>query len=91
MMEGFFNITKLPQICTARDGFHIKLANEPKQAYMLVDYWCQHDACTILLQKNCDHDNNFLNVCVHAFGGSHNATHLRKYSFYKKLMENAIL
>lgn len=33
----------------------------------------------------------FLDVCMLKPGGTHDATYLRKYIFYKKLMENAIL
>lgn len=32
-------------------------------------------------KKNYNHDKNFLDMCVLAPGGTHDATHLRKLSF----------
>ena len=45
----------------------------------------------MLLQGICNQDRIFLNVCMLALGGMHDATHLRKSFFYKKLMDSEIL
>lgn len=72
-------------------GSHIKLAYKSKRAYMSADFWCWHDVHTVLLQGIYDHDKSFLDLCVFTPGCTYDATYLRKSSFYKKLMENAIL
>ena len=40
---------------------------------------------SILLQGVCDHKQRFLNVCVKAFGGCHDAAHLRISNLWKNL------
>ena len=39
----------------------------------------------------CDHDKKFINVCILAPKGTHDATHLKISPFYKKSMEKTIL
>lgn len=72
------------EMCGALDATHIRLVNKPKRAYQPAYYWCQHDAHTVLLQGICDHDRIFLNTCVLALGGTHEATCLRKSFFYQE-------
>ena len=57
-MHEFIRLTKLPQMCGAIDGTHIKLLNKPKRAYQPTYYWCRHDAHMKLLQGICDHDDS---------------------------------
>ena len=40
LMQVFFNITKLLQMCDTINDTHIKLVNQPNRAYTSVDYWC---------------------------------------------------
>lgn len=44
-----------------------------------------------MFQEICDHHKFFLDLCVLAHGGSHNALHLKKSYFHKILLENAKL
>lgn len=55
------------------------------------NYWCQHDAHTILLQGICNHDKKFLSVCVLGPRGTHDAMPLRKSSFHMKHMDYEII
>jgi hypothetical protein len=91
IIRGFHRITKLPQICGAIDGSHVKLYKKPPTKYTPADYWCRHDVHKVLLQGICDSNRNFLDVCVLAPGGTHDATHMRSSEFIKKLMRRRIL
>jgi hypothetical protein len=91
IIRGFHRITKLPQICGAIDGSHVKLYKKPPTKYILADYCCRHDVHTILLQGICDSNRKFLVVCVLVPGDSHDATHMRSSKFFKKLMRRRIL
>jgi hypothetical protein len=82
VIRGFHHITKLPQICGAIDGSHIKLYRKPPQKYTLANYWYRHDAHTVLLQGICDSNGNFLDVCVVAPGSTYDATHMRSSAFF---------
>jgi hypothetical protein len=42
IIRGFHRITKLPQICGAIDGSHVKLYRKPPTKYTPADYWCRH-------------------------------------------------
>ena len=91
IIRGFHRVTKLPQICGAIDGSHVKLYRKPPTKYTPADYWCRHDVHTVLLQGICDSNRNFLDVCVLAPGGTHDATHMRSSGFFKQLMRRRIL
>jgi hypothetical protein len=87
----FHNITGLPNMCGAINGTHCKLNLKPPQSFTPGDYWCRHDIYSVLLQGVCDSEKIFWDVCVRAPGGTHDAAHLRQFSFYKKLMRKEIL
>ena len=88
---GFHCITRLPQICGAIDGSHVKLYRKPPTKYTPADYWCRHDVHTILLQGICDSNQSFLDVCVFAPEGTHDATRMRSLEFFQKPMRRRIL
>ena len=71
-------------MCGAIDGTHIKLYQKPAQLYIPTDYWSRHDFHSVFLQGICDSDRNFWNICIVVAGGTHNATHLRQSTFYKR-------
>ena len=54
------------------------------------DYFNCLNFHSILLQGVCDHKRNFLNVCVKAPGGYHDAAHLRTSSLWQKLQTNEL-
>lgn len=90
-IRKFKNLTGISQMCGAIDGTHIRLTDRPKLAFVPADYWNRHDHHSVLLQAVCDSDLNFWDVAVLAPGGTHDATHLRASSLYKKIMNREIL
>jgi hypothetical protein len=86
VIERFHALSRLPNMCGAIDGTHIKLYQKPAQCYIPADYWSRHDFHSVLSQGICDGDRNFWNICIAAPGGTHDATHLRQSTFYKSLV-----
>jgi hypothetical protein len=85
------NLTGISQMCGAIDGNHIRLTDKPKLGLVPADYWNRHDHYSVLLQAVCNSDLNFWDVAVLAPGGTHDATHLRASSLYRKFMSGEIL
>ena len=78
-------------MCGAIDGTYIRLADKPKLALVPIDYWNRLNHHSVLLQAVCDNNLNFWNVAVLAPRGTHDATHLRASSLYRKFMSREIL
>ena len=91
VIQGFTDLTGLPNMCGAIDGSHIKLQKRPPLDRAPTDYWNRHDHHSVLLQAICDHNLNFWDVCVNVPGGTHDATHLRSNSLYRAIMQREIL
>ena len=90
IMNGFETLTGIPYMWGAIDGTHIRLLRKPKQEYNLADYHNRLGYYSILLQRVCDHRRKFLNVCVRAPRGSHDAAHLRGSTLWQKLQSGEL-
>ena len=89
-MNGFETLTRIPYMWGAIDGTHICLSRKPKQKYNPANYHNRLGFYSILLQGVCDHRRKFLNVCVRAPGGSHDAAHLRGSTLWQKLQSGEL-
>eukprot|EP00252_Welwitschia_mirabilis_P026028 TRINITY_DN8338_c2_g1_i1.p1 TRINITY_DN8338_c2_g1~~TRINITY_DN8338_c2_g1_i1.p1 ORF type:complete len:438 (+),score=63.20 TRINITY_DN8338_c2_g1_i1:117-1430(+) len=89
IMNGFRNMTGLPNMCGAINGSHVKLAKRPSQQEEL--YMSRYGFYSVLLQAVSDHRRVFWDVCVRAPGASDNVTHLRESSIFGKLLSGQVL
>lgn len=91
IVEGFKEVTGLPNMCGAIDGSPVKIHKIPRKDYSPAYYRSRHHFYAILLQAVCDHRKVFWDVCVKAPGATEDATHLRESSLFSKLMSGDVL
>ena len=53
IIQGFKDLTGLPNMCGAIHGSHIRLWKKPNLDQTLADYWNRHDHHSMLLQAVC--------------------------------------
>ncbi|GLJ39502.1 hypothetical protein SUGI_0807160 [Cryptomeria japonica] len=87
-IQGFKDLTGLPNMCGAIDGSHIKIHKRPNNESI---YKCRHNFYAILLQAVSDHRKIFWDVCVRAPGGTDDSTHFRESSLFNKLISGNVL
>lgn len=87
-IQGFKELTGLPNMCGAIDGSHIRLHKKPNNE---VIYKCRHNFYAVVLQAVSDHRKVFWDVCVRAPGGTDDSTHLRESSLFEKLTSGQVL
>lgn len=90
IMSGFENLTGVPYMWGAIDGSHIRLTKKPTAQQVPADYFNRLKFHSILLQGVCDHRRRFLNVCIQAPGGCHDAAHLRSSTLWRMLLDDQL-
>lgn len=88
IMQGFKELTGLPNMCGAIDGNHIKIHKKPDNEFM---YKCRHNFYAVVLQAVSDHKKVFWDICVRAPGGTDDSTHFRESSLFNKLTSGQVL
>lgn len=88
IIQGFKDLTGLPNMCGAIDGNHIKLHKKPNNEFM---YKCRHNFYAVVLQAVSDHRKIFWDVCVRAPGGTDDSNHFRESSLFNKLTSEQVL
>ena len=93
IIESFRDIIGLPNIAGAIDGTHIPLIYQPSRRYtpMPQDFFNKKKFHNIVLQRICDSNRMFWNVCVGQPGGVHDASQFAISSIATQLSTRQIL
>ena len=93
IMERFRNSTRLPNICGAIDGTHIPLARHPSSDLtpMASNFYNMKKFHSVVLQRVCDMDRIFWNVCAREPGEVHDAGQFRWSFLNHELYQRHIL
>ena len=83
----------MPNICGATDGIHIPLARRlcSDLTSMASDFFNMKKFHSVVLQRICDMDRIFWNVCAGQPSGVHDAGQFRWSSLYNELHQRHIL
>ena len=87
IMERFRNFTGLPNICGTIDGTHIPFARRSRSdlTSMVSDFFNRKKFHSVVLQKVCDMDRIFWNVCAGQPDGVHDGGQFQWSSLYHEL------
>eukprot|EP01018_Ginkgo_biloba_P029127 Gb_19400 [translate_table: standard] len=88
IIQGFKDLTGLPNMCGAIDGSHVKIHKRPSNEFI---YKCRHHFVAVLLQAVSDHRKVFWDICVRAPGGTDDSTHFRESTLFNKLLSGQVL
>lgn len=88
IIQGFKELTGLPNMCGVIDGNHIKIHRKPDNEFI---YKCRHNFYAVVLQAVSDHRKVFWDICVRAPGGTDDSTHFRESSLFNKLTSGQVL
>ncbi|KZV17759.1 hypothetical protein F511_01569 [Dorcoceras hygrometricum] len=90
-IQGFQELTSLPNVCGAIDSTPIKLHKLSPDIINGSMYFCKHGFPSVLLQVVSDHKKIFWDVCVKAPGGYDDATHFRDSLLYNRLISEDVV
>lgn len=90
-IQGFQELTSLPNVCGAIDGTSVRLHKLPSDIINPSMYNSRHGYPSVLLQVVADHKKIFWDVCVKAPGGFDDATHFRDSLLYNRLISGDIV
>jgi len=87
IISDFESLMRLPNICRTINGTHIPLAENPSRKVTLAasNFFNRKKFHSIVLQRVCDSEKIFLNVCAGQSRGMHDGGQFKVLSLYKGL------